>query len=128
MKNDFGHTPVLLEEAVKSLNVIKDKWYVDGTIGGGGHAEEVLKKEGNVLGIDQDQDSISYLRKKFENNGSIILENGNFSDIKKIVKKHKIKVSGILFDLGLSSHQIEKSGRGFSFRKSEALEDRKSVV
>lgn len=124
------HTPVLLEEAIEGLNVKSDGKYIDATIGGGGHTQEILGRGGAVLGIDQDEDSILYLKKKFEselNTGQLVLERGNFAEIKKIAGKHKMnEVDGILFDLGVSSYQIDQSGRGFSFLRDEHLEMRMS--
>ena len=127
--NSF-HTPVLLREAVKGLQVRKDGNYIDATIGGGGHTRSILDLGGRVLGIDQDEDAISHLKKKFEleiNQGRLVLERGNFAEMKEIAGKHKIDgVDGILFDLGVSSYQIDRSGRGFSFRRDEVLDMRMS--
>jgi len=124
--DDFGHIPVLLKEAVGLLDVKKGKWYVDATAGGGGHTQEILDLGGRVIAIDQDLESIKFLQKKFEGNKNVILQKTNFSQIQKVAQKNKIKPAGILFDLGLSSFQIEKSKRGFSFRKSEPLDMRMS--
>lgn len=128
--NNF-HTPVLLKEVVLGLRVRKNGIYIDGTIGGGGHAGEILKHGGRVLGIDQDEDAISHLKKKFESEikeRRLILVQGNFADIKDIsLKSGSEKVDGILFDLGFSSHEIDKSGRGFSFQKDEFLDMRMNV-
>ena len=127
--NSF-HTPVLLREAVKGLQVRKDGNYIDATIGGGGHTRSILDLGGRVLGIDQDEDAISHLKKKFEpeiNQGRLVLKCGNFAEMKEIEGKHKIDgVDGIFFDLGVSSYQIERSGRGFSFMKDEVLDMRMS--
>ncbi|HVZ67321.1 MAG TPA: 16S rRNA (cytosine(1402)-N(4))-methyltransferase RsmH [Patescibacteria group bacterium] len=126
---DF-HIPVLLKETIEALEVKKDSVYVDGTIGGGGHTEEILKLGGRVLGIDQDQDAILHLNKKFESeikDGRLILAKANFRDMEKVAKENGIKkVSGILLDLGVSSYQIDKSQRGFSFRRDEPLDMRMS--
>ncbi len=125
--NNF-HTPVLLKEVVEGLRVKKDGKYIDGTIGGGGHTEEILKSGGRVLGIDQDREAIKHLKKKFEseiNTGRLILEHANFSDIEEIAKAHDFTdVDGILLDLGVSSYQIDDSGRGFSFIREEELDMR----
>jgi len=118
------HQPVLLRETISVLNVKKRKKYIDATIGGGGHTKEILKKGGIVLGIDCDLEAIAYanLKLKTEN---LILAYGNFRNLKKIAQKNGFnKVSGILFDLGLSNWQIEKSGRGFSYLRNEPLEMR----
>jgi 16S rRNA (cytosine1402-N4)-methyltransferase len=127
---DSFHTPVLLREAVEGLQVRKDGNYIDATIGGGGHTRLILDLGGRVLGIDQDKDAISHLKKKFElgiKEKRLELECGNFADIEKIAKLHGMNsVDGILFDLGVSSYQIDESGRGFSFMRDEALDMRMS--
>ncbi len=127
---DNYHTPVLLSEVVEGLQVRKDGLYIDATLGGGGHTSEILKLGGRVLGIDQDEDSISHIKKKFEseiNEGRLVVSQGNFSEIEKIAQDSGFsQIDGILFDLGVSSYQIDKSGRGFSFLKSEMLDMRMS--
>lgn len=125
--NNF-HTPVLLQETLEGLRVKKNGWYIDGTIGGGGHTEEILRMGAKVIGIDQDWNSILHIKKKFESeirSKRLILVHGNFADIKEIVNTYGIeKVDGILLDLGLSSFQIATSGRGFTFQKDEPLDMR----
>lgn len=132
---NFNHKPVLLKESVDLLNISSGKKYIDATIGGGGHAEEILKRGGIVLGIDQDEEAINYLREKLKiskqtskiNEDKLVLVEGNFSDIKEIAhSKGFNKVGGIIFDLGLSSYQIDRSGRGFSFLRKEPLDMRMS--
>jgi len=109
------HQPVLLQQAVNNLSIKPGGLYIDATIGEGGHSQEIIKLGGKVLGIDLDKDQIAKLKdQKLEN---LILVNGNFKDIEQIAKKNNFyPVDGILFDLGLSMNQIEKSGRGFSFK------------
>lgn len=120
--NDF-HTPVLLKEAINGLNVWPGGLYIDATIGFGGHAAEIIKSGGKVLGIDQDQEAIKYVKA----NSELILVRGNFADIKKIAWEHEFNgADGVIFDLGVSSYQIEKSGRGFSFLRDEPLDMRMS--
>lgn len=122
---DFFHKSVLLKEAVDFLKVEKGKKFVDATIGGGGHAFEILRKGGLVLGIDRDQAAIDNISGLKASKDKLILTRGNFSDIEKIARsKGFVEVDGVLFDLGLSSYQIEKSGRGFSFLKDERLDMR----
>lgn len=102
-RNMKPHIPVLLNEAVSGLQVTPGKRFIDATTGGGGHAKEIEKLGGRVLGIDIDADT-----------GAI---QGNFRDIEEIAKKHGFDaVDGILFDLGVSSHQLDTPSRGFSFR------------
>lgn len=140
------HTPVLHDEVLEALKVGKGKKYIDATLGGAGHAIEIVRRGGSVLGIDQDADAIRYVREKLEvarlpaRQGSwkldkensnweigkdIQIVQGNFADIAGIAKRNGFeKVDGILFDLGMSSHQIDASGRGFSYRKDEPLDMR----
>ncbi len=109
------HRPVLLQQAVANLKIKPGGLYIDATIGEGGHSREIIKLGGKVLGIDLDKDQIAKIKdQKLEN---LILVDGNFKDIEEIAKKNNFyPVDGVLFDLGLSMDQIEKSGRGFSFK------------
>ncbi len=115
------HQPVLLDKVTKYLNPQKGENFIDCTIGGAGHALAILEKtkpDGKVLGIDVDSDSL----KRIEPQERLILAHGNFKDLKKIVQENHFEpVKGILFDLGLSSWQIEESGKGFTFKKDEPL-------
>lgn len=121
------HVPVLLNEVIEYLNPKSGENFVDATLGDGGHAKEILKRtapDGRLLGIDKDINSIKTAQenlKEFKDRVTIV--QGNFSDIKKIVGENPQigKISGILSDLGLSSRQIEESGRGFSFNRDEPL-------
>jgi 16S rRNA (cytosine1402-N4)-methyltransferase len=117
------HRPVLLKEVIEWLNVEKNKNYVDCTIGEGGHAIEILKRnepKGKVLGIEIDPELYKKLKK--EKLERLILVNDSYSNLKEIVKRENFeKVSGILFDLGISSWHLEKSKRGFSFLRDEPL-------
>lgn len=120
-----NHRPVLLHKVLEYLDVRKGEKYIDATVGMGGHALEIVKQGGIVLGIDRDRESLKKSKTVAQN---LILAHGNFRDIKKIaVKKGFTKVAGILFDLGLSSWQIEKSGRGFSYMRNEPLDMRLNV-
>lgn len=127
--NNF-HTPVLLREAVEGLQVRKDGNYIDATIGGGGHTREIIDRGGIVLGIDQDFEAIEYINKNFKfqiSNFQLKLVRGNFQDIGRIARENGFeRVDGILFDLGVSSYQIDRSGRGFSFMRDEVLDMRMS--
>ncbi len=119
------HTSVLLEEIINFLKVKKDEKYIDATLGGGGHTKVLLEKGALVLGIDLDEDAISYVRENQGNNKNLTLAKGNFKDIDEIARLNKFnKISGILFDLGVSSHQIDKPERGFSFLKEGPLDMR----
>ncbi len=117
------HTPVLLHEAIEFLNVKPSGLYIDATLGGGGHALEVAKRGGKVLGIDTDQDAVEYVSKIIDE--KIKVTRGNFKDIDIIARENDFtNVDGILFDLGVSSHQLETAGRGFSFQKEGPLDMR----
>ncbi len=115
------HQPVLLDKVIDCLNPKPGENFVDCTIGQTGHAFAILKQiqpNGKVLGIDADSEAI----KRIKSQEGLILAHGNFKDLKEIVQKKSFKpINGILFDLGLSSWQIEESGRGFSFRRDEPL-------
>lgn len=118
------HKPVLLKEAIDNLNIAPDKRYIDATVGGAGHTREILRRGGVVLGIDCDPETITYVKSRLESK-YLTLVQGNFKDLKKIAERHGFdSVAGILFDLGLSSWQIEKAGRGFSYLKDEPLDMR----
>ncbi len=130
--DDF-HTPVLLKEIIENLKVKKNEEYIDATIGGGGHTVEILKRGGRVLGIDVDREAIEYVSRIWKidsgkwkiEEGNLILAKGNFRDIDKIAKLQGFeKVAGIIFDLGVSSHQLEKEERGFSFQNLGPLDMR----
>lgn len=122
---DFKHVSVLLQEAVDALAVKPGGHYIDATAGGGGHAQEIVKRGGIVLALDQDPDAVEVLQEKFLDSEKITVAQGNFGDLGEIARANGFeKVDGVLFDLGLSSYQIDSSGRGFSFRKEEILDMR----
>lgn len=124
--NDF-HKPVLLKEVLGFLSVVPGKKYIDATIGGGGYAVEILKLGGKVLGVDLDQDAINYIKENIKVREELILVNGNFKNIEEIAHLNGFEgVDGIIFDLGVSSHQLESSERGFSFQKEGPLDMRMS--
>jgi 16S rRNA (cytosine1402-N4)-methyltransferase len=123
MEEKRFHKPVLLKEVIEWLDVGRNKNYVDCTIGEGGHAIEILKRngpKGKVLGIEIDPELYKKLEK--ERLKRLILVNDSYTNLKEIVERENFKkVYGILFDLGISSWHIEKSGRGFSFLRDEPL-------
>mgnify|MGYP001606156318 CR=1 FL=1 len=122
------HTPVLLEEVIEGLSVKKGNKYIDATVGGGGHTIEIVKRGGTLLGIDTDQEAVRYsmenIKRQLPNatwDADIKLIQGNFRDIVAIAKINGFgKVDGILFDLGVSSHQLDTETRGFSYRFMKA--------
>ena len=122
------HKSVLLKETLDFLQVKRGKKYIDATLGGGGHAKAILELNGEVLGIDVDQEALDLVRKSLEDsikNSKLVLAKGNFRKIDEIARLNKFdKVSGIIFDLGLSSNQLENPNRGFSFLKGGPLDMR----
>ena len=121
------HKSVLLEESINSLNIKEDGVYVDATLGYGGHSGEILKrlKKGKLFAFDQDEYAINYCKDKFKDNGNIIIIKSNFSNMLEELSKRGItKVDGILFDLGVSSVQLDQGERGFSFHKDAKLDMR----
>lgn len=121
--NDF-HIPVLLQESAEYLRVKEGKHYIDATLGGGGHTKELLRRGGRVLGIDVDSNAINFVKERLKND-AVTLVLGNFRDIKEIAQKNGFEnVDGILFDLGVSSHQLDTPDLGFSFKDDGPLDMR----
>ena len=123
------HIPVLLEEAVKALGVQPGGRYIDCTLGSGGHAAAVLEQSspgGQLLGIDADPEALKRAETRLEPySDSTLLINDNFENLQAICMKYDfLPVHGILFDLGLSSPQLNGSGRGFSFQHDAPLDMR----
>lgn len=118
------HRPVMLEEVVDLFKPIKEGVVVDATYGGGGHTVALLEELGTgvrVLGIDRDPEAIA----RGKGHGRLQLAVGNFGDLDVILENHEItEVAGVLFDLGMSSHQVETPHRGFSFRRDGPLDMR----
>jgi 16S rRNA (cytosine1402-N4)-methyltransferase len=125
------HIPVLVEETIEALAVRSGGRYIDCTLGAGGHALAILERSapgGQLLGIDADPEAIAAARVRLEAyKSSSLLINDNFINLRAIATEHDFSpVHGILFDLGLSSLQLESSGRGFSFQYDEPLDMRLS--
>lgn len=118
------HNPVLLEESVNGLDIKKNGIYVDATFGGGGHSIEILNRlgpKGKLIAFDQDRDVL----KNIVEDSRFLFLNENFKNIKRFLKFYGFKlVDGIIADFGVSSHQINSSGRGFSFRFDGPLDMR----
>ncbi len=120
-----GHTPVLLHESLESLDLQVDDIVVDGTLGGAGHAREIVKalgSQGIFLGIDADAEAIGRATEALKGaKVNVILEQGNFRDLESHLGKHGIpEITKALFDLGWSGYQLA-AGRGFSFLQDEPL-------
>lgn len=126
---EFRHVPVLLGECLEGLSIKPDGIYVDGTLGGGGHASAVCERlsgEGTLIGIDRDRDAIDAAGKRLENYPCRkIFVNRNYSDIKEILKDNGIdSIDGALLDLGVSSFQLDNAERGFSYMNDAPLDMR----
>lgn len=119
------HKPVLLQEFLNHIPAKENLVYVDGTLGYGGHASEVIKKCGNkiiVIGFDKDNIAINEARTKIEKLGIVpVIFNESFDKIKKEITNLNIKPDVIFLDIGISSPQLDVSGRGFTFRYNEPL-------
>ena len=125
----FEHKSVLLEETVNGLNIKPDGIYVDGTLGGGGHAFEVCKQlsdKGSFIGIDQDEAAIEAAGIRLRDFGEkVTIVRSNYCDMKSQLHKLGIdKVDGIVLDLGVSSYQLDTAERGFSYRVDVPLDMR----
>ncbi len=122
------HTSVLLQEVIELLNIESGKKYIDATLGGGGHTAAILERGGIVLGIDLDQEALDYVKDNFKfqiSNFKLKIAKGNFIEIGNIAKEYGFdRVSGIVFDLGVSGHQFDTPERGFSFQKEGPLDMR----
>jgi len=121
------HKPVLLDETIEYLNCKEDGIYVDGTLGRGGHTAALLENiedEGLVISLDRDLEAIEAVKESIESS-NLILEHANYINIGEVLEKHDIdKVDGMIFDLGVSSPQLDNSNRGFSYQKNGPLDMR----
>ena len=135
---EFNHYSVLLNETIENLNIKPDGIYVDGTLGGGGHAYQVasrLSEKGKLIGIDQDADAIAAAGERLKEFGDkITIIRSNYANMKE--ELHRIgveKVDGIVLDLGVSSFQLDTPERGFTYRDENApldmrMDDRQSLT
>ena len=126
---EFKHKSVLLNETIDGLNIKPDGIYVDGTLGGGGHAYEVCRRlgeKGSIVGIDQDAAAIETASARLKDFGEkVTIVRSNYCDMKS--KLHELgidKVDGIVLDLGVSSYQLDTAERGFSYREDAPLDMR----
>ena len=128
IEKDYGHRPVLLEECLEALSIQPEGTYVDGTLGRAGHAQAVLRRltTGRLVGIDRDMTAIEAARERLaEFAGRVTLVHGNFSNLGEILQKLGIVgVEGMLFDLGVSSPQLDEPERGFSYMHDAPLDMR----
>ncbi|GMR04770.1 MAG: 16S rRNA (cytosine(1402)-N(4))-methyltransferase RsmH [Thermodesulfobacteriota bacterium] len=126
---EFTHRPVMVREVIRFLNCRSHGIYVDGTVGGGGHALEILKATspgGVLVGLDRDEEALAAAEKTLKPYGKrVFLVRENFGALKEVLTDLGFaQVDGILLDLGVSSHQLEEPGRGFSFRFDGRLDMR----
>lgn len=124
----YKHIPVLLNEAIDSLNIKPEGIYVDCTLGGGGHSSEILKRltTGRLISFDQDEYAITVAQKKLsEISENFNIIHSNFVNLKSCLEELGItKVDGILYDLGVSSFQLDIGERGFSYNTEAPLDMR----
>ncbi|OGS18748.1 MAG: 16S rRNA (cytosine(1402)-N(4))-methyltransferase [Elusimicrobia bacterium RIFOXYA2_FULL_40_6] len=122
------HIPVLLKKAIEYLNVNPEGIYIDATMGFGGYSKEILKKisQGMLIGVDDDKEAISLAEKEIQKAGKRYqIVNDNFGNLEEILKNAGIlQINGIVFDLGVSSYQLSKAERGFSFNLKGPLDMR----
>ena len=122
------HAPVLVDRVIEHLITRRGGIYLDGTLGGGGHAEHILAEltsDALYIGIDQDRDAIGHARKRLGHNKNIIFEQINFAGIPLLLAERGIDmVDGMLLDLGVSSYQIDTPERGFSYMQDGPLDMR----
>ncbi|MEA4988357.1 MAG: 16S rRNA (cytosine(1402)-N(4))-methyltransferase RsmH, partial [Anaerovorax sp.] len=126
---EFKHVSVLFSESIKNLNIKPDGVYVDGTLGGGGHASgicEKLNSKGTLIGIDRDKDALRAAEENLKGyDCKKIFVQSNYSNIKNILMEYDISsIDGALLDLGVSSFQLDNEERGFSYMKDASLDMR----
>ncbi|GIT10468.1 MAG: hypothetical protein CM1200mP31_6370 [Candidatus Neomarinimicrobiota bacterium] len=124
---NHGHFPVMLSETINNLNILETGFYIDGTVGLGGHSYEILQnlKNGFLVGFDRDSNSIRIARNKLSDFKNFELFHSSYKDLENVLSKLKItQVNGIFLDLGLSSFQLDSPSRGFSYRYNSRLDMR----
>ncbi len=118
------HKSVLIKETIEALHINSHSRYIDATLGAGGHTAEIAKLGGIVLALDADREMLEIAQENLKAHTTITYAHGNFEDIESIAKKNGFaKVSGILFDLGISSYHLDNFDRGFSFRNKDVALD-----
>ena len=127
---EFSHIPVMLGEAIDSLNIRPDGVYVDGTAGGGGHSAAILARltTGRLYSIDQDPEAIATVTERFRDVPQSTIVQGNFGDMFTLLTDRGVTaVDGVLLDIGVSSHQLDDGARGFSYHEDAPLDMRMSM-
>ncbi len=128
-KLSFHHISVLLNECIDGLNIKPNGYYLDGTVGGGGHSFEIAKKlkNGRLICLDQDPDAIIAATNKLAEFENVVIVQSNFRELNSVLDSLKIeKLDGALLDLGVSSHQLDSDYRGFSYHTNASLDMRMS--
>ncbi len=122
------HVPVLWEQVCRYLITDRKGIYLDGTLGGGGHAEQILKRleaQALYIGMDRDADAIAFSRKRLAQFKNVVFYHGVFTEMESAMQKAQVeKLNGVLLDLGISSHQVDEEKRGFTFRSDVPLDMR----
>ena len=110
-KINFNHTPIMLDECIKGLNIKESGIYIDGTMGGAGHSKHIvnnLSKKGKLIGIDRDETALSVAQDRLKEFSNVIYVHDNHDNIDNILEELAIEgVDGILLDLGVSSYQLD---------------------
>lgn len=122
---EFEHIPVLLQETIDSLNIKPDGIYVDGTLGGAGHSYHICERlgaGGRLIGIDQDEEAIAAATERLSPFGDkVTIVRSNYVNMRQVLTGLGIdRVDGILLDIGVSSHQLDTAGRGFTYKEEQA--------
>ncbi|MGN1270059.1 MAG: 16S rRNA (cytosine(1402)-N(4))-methyltransferase RsmH [Clostridia bacterium] len=125
---EFKHEPVLLKECIQALEIKENGIYVDGTLGGAGHSEEIVKRlsnKGKLIGIDRDKEALNAASERLKKYNNVIYIHNNHDNIKSVLQELNIEsVDGILLDLGVSSYQLDERARGFSYMGNSPLDMR----
>jgi len=114
------HVPVLLKETISILDPKPGEFFIDGTLGAGGHSRAILEKigaRGTLLAIDLDSSAVdAFSKSEHKRNGNVVVVKENYANLKLVMRKHNLpRADGLVLDIGFSSDQLERSGRGFSF-------------
>ncbi|NBK77948.1 16S rRNA (cytosine(1402)-N(4))-methyltransferase RsmH [bacterium D16-76] len=126
---EFNHKPVLFRETIEALHIQPNGHYIDGTMGGGGHSEAIVQRltGGRLLSIDQDPDAIAAGGARLQKYPQSTVVQGNFAQMADLARQQGMQqVDGILLDIGVSSHQLDDPGRGFSYHHDAPLDMRMS--
>ena len=125
---EHPHYSVLLQESIDALNIRPDGIYVDGTLGMGGHSEQIAQRltTGRLIAIDRDRNALEWAGKRLEAYSKrITFVHGNFRDLPQMLRDHGVeRADGMLFDLGVSSPQLDEAERGFSYMTDAPLDMR----